>query len=51
MDGWQETRRFMQKKAVWKELKAAGNALVQDFSKDNEDRIMALHDVNNASEG
>ncbi len=48
LSGWQETCSFMQKKAVWKELKAAGKTLGQDFSKDNEDRMMALHDVHKA---
>ncbi len=48
--GWQETCAFMQKKAVWRELKAAGKALAQDFSPDNEEKMMALHDVNKASE-
>lgn len=51
LSGWQETRAFMRKKAVLHELKEAGRALAADFSADNEERIMALHDVNKASDG
>lgn len=41
--GWHDTLSFMSRKSVWKELKAAGQALAAEFSDENEQRIMALH--------
>lgn len=45
MRGWRDTLKFMQKRQVMKEVRAAGQALAQDFTEDNERRIMALRDV------
>lgn len=41
--GWHDTLSFMNRKSVWRELKAAGQALAAEFSDENEQRIMALH--------
>jgi len=48
--GWQDTLSFMNRKAVWKELKAAGRALSVDFSDENEQRMMALHRTDRAGQ-
>lgn len=44
--GWQDTMSLIQQKSVWKELKAAGQALAGEFSDENEQRIMALQRSN-----
>ncbi len=49
LQGWRDTVSFMNRQAVRGELKAAGSALAQDFSRDNEERVLALHDVHKAS--
>ncbi len=43
--GWQDTLAMMRKRSVMQEVRAAGQALAQDFSEDNERRIMALRDA------
>lgn len=45
MRGWQDTQKFVQKRYVMQEVRAAGQALAQDFSEDNERRLSALRDV------
>lgn len=47
-EGWKDVFSRMRRRAVGQELREAGRALARDFSTDNEDRIMALHDVHKA---
>ena len=48
-EGWDETWRFMHQIAAQEELRAAGRALAQDPSEENEEKWRALHDVNKAA--
>jgi DNA primase len=48
LKGWQEMIGLTHEGDVKRELQNAGRALAEDFSKDNEDRILALQSVNNS---
>ena len=55
LEGWRDTVGFLQKKAVWQELRAAGAQLAQDMNQENEERLRALqqahgHDVHNGND-
>lgn len=43
--GWQDTIRFMNKRNVWSELRQAGQALALDFSEENEQKVLGLHNM------
>jgi len=54
MEGWRETRKVIEREALWKDLMAAKKALAENFSKENEERLMAIYallNVHKASEG
>ncbi len=54
LDGWRETRKIMERDSLWKELMAAQKALAENFSKENEERLMAIYtalNVYKTSEG
>ncbi len=50
LTGWQKTWSFAHRKTALKELTAAGQALAQDFSAENERKVIAFHDVNKEEE-
>lgn len=43
--GWRDTAAFLQKKEMWRELRAAGAALGQNMSAENEERLRALNEL------
>lgn len=45
LDGWQDTMRFMNRRALDVELKKAGRALASDFTAENEQRIIGFHNA------
>jgi DNA primase len=49
LHGWRDTTGLLHKKAVWQELRAAGQALAQDMNEENEERLRYLHDVHKKS--
>ncbi len=51
LEGWRDTAGFLQKKAVWQELRAAGAVLGQDMNPENEERLRALHDMHKGGDG
>ena len=48
-EGWRETWSFLHRMAAQRELQAAGQALAQDLSVENEEKWRTLHDVNKAA--
>ena len=43
--GWREALGFVQKRQVWRELQAAGRVLAGDFTPENEQKVIALQDI------
>lgn len=44
LEGWRETCRSLEGLAVWRDIKAAGQALSFDFSAENEEKFRTLYD-------
>ena len=42
LSGWNETIGLIQQKAVWSEIRTAGRALAENFTEENEKKILAL---------
>ena len=50
LEGWREITSFLNSKNMRKELLDASRELAENFCKEKEDKVLALHDVHNATD-